>query len=325
MFTFPPPLQQIAFAHALREARVHCLQEALGAAVETTDIAELDHQLSLYAPKPALTALAVQGLRGELALATPILLRTYPRLLMYYRLLLGYSQKEFYTTATGASRFKSMETAGKLGATADAQLETLCLALNQAAAVLLTGLSNQGISRSLLDDLTLLTLGPQLRGGANVRRGGDATQRVFDLIARVVRVASTAASARRIEFRNAAGRNVLIEFAADPDLIIREIMGKGGVRNVIALEIKGGTDFSNIHNRLGEAEKSHQKARANGYTECWTIINVERFDAAMARRESPSTDRFYRLALLEDAGSAEFHDFRERIVSLTGIQDQEQA
>jgi hypothetical protein len=98
-------------------------------------------------------------------------------------------------------------------------------------------------------------------------------------------------------------------------------MTQGRHRNIIAIEIKGGTDISNIHNRLGEAEKSHQKARATGFTECWTVINVARFDERKARQESPGTDRFYRMAQLEDQKSEAFQDFRERIVSLTGIKD----
>ena len=44
--------------------------------------------------------------------------------------------------------------------------------------------------------------------------------------------------------------------------------------NRIAIEIKGGTDVSNLHNRLGEAEKSHQNARLLGFTQFWTIINL---------------------------------------------------
>jgi hypothetical protein len=81
--------------------------------------------------------------------------------------------------------------------------------------------------------------------------------------------------------------------------IIREEMAPGKYRQLIAIEVKGGTDFSNIHNRIGEAEKSHQKARAEGYAECWTVVNVDRIDLDMARRESPSTHRFYRLSDLE--------------------------
>jgi hypothetical protein len=40
------------------------------------------------------------------------------------------------------------------------------------------------------------------------------------------------------------------------------------VRSLAAIEIKGGRDYSNIHNRIGEAEKSHQKAEKQGYVEC---------------------------------------------------------
>ena len=85
------------------------------------------------------------------------------------------------------------------------------------------------------------------------------------------------------------------------------------------MEVKGGTDFSNIHNRVGEAEKSHQKARQAGFVECWTVVNVDRIDMAMAKRESPSTNNFYRISQLESGKGAEFCDFRDRIISLTGI------
>ncbi len=72
-----------------------------------------------------------------------------------------------------------------------------------------------------------------------------------------------------------------------PDIIIREEMSKGTFRNIIAIEVKGGTDYSNIHNRIGEAEKSHQKARNSGFVECWTVVNVDRLDFTVAKSESP--------------------------------------
>ncbi|HFK2659888.1 TPA: XcyI family restriction endonuclease, partial [Escherichia coli] len=90
-------------------------------------------------------------------------------------------------------------------------------------------------------------------------------------------------------------------------------------RNVVAIEVKSGTDVSNIHNRIGEAEKSHQKARARGYTECWTVINVSRLDMAKARSESPSTDRFYSLTELSLREGEQYEDFKMRVLSLTAI------
>ncbi|MGZ6228614.1 MAG: XcyI family restriction endonuclease, partial [Candidatus Binataceae bacterium] len=61
-------------------------------------------------------------------------------------------------------------------------------------------------------------------------------------------------------------------FGSDPDLKIQEELEPGQVHNKVAIEIKGGTDKSNAHNRAGEAEKSHQKARAQEFNDFWTII-----------------------------------------------------
>jgi hypothetical protein len=318
-FNLPQPDQQIGFARALTDARKHYLQQALGDSMETVDIAAVDRELARLTRSKSLCALAKKGLRGELLFAVPVLLRSNPRLIAYYRLLLGYSQKEFFTSATGASIFKAGETKGILSAAADAQLEELCAALNAAASALLEGIGLETLSRELLDDLSLLTLGPQLRGGTNNKRGTDAIVRVFDIVHAIVKPAIVRADARSIVIRNAAKREVTIEFAADPDLVIRERMAKGSVRNVVAIEIKGGTDYSNVHNRIGEAEKSHRKARAEGYTECWTVVNVPGLDPTIARKESPTTDRFYGLDALSNNASAEYQDFRNRIAALTGI------
>ena len=101
--------------------------------------------------------------------------------------------------------------------------------------------------------------------------------------------------------------------------MIREVMAEKRYRNIIAMEIKGGIDFANIHNRIGEAEKSHQKARQVGFVECWTIVNVDKIDMDMAHRESPSTNRFYRISQIATGAGEEFKDFRRRIIALTGI------
>ena len=118
---------------------------------------------------------------------------------------------------------------------------------------------------------------------------------------------------------NAAGRKVFIEFASDPDIVIREEIGKNNYRNIVAIEIKSGKDFSNIHNRIGEAEKSHQKAKQSDYVECWTVVNVDRIDIEMAKKESPSTNRFFILSQLVSKIGNEYQNFKERIISLTGI------
>jgi hypothetical protein len=250
----PDPALKIDFAASLAEIRRSLLQDALGDTMRSLEVPEIDRALAECAPADSLRALAGHGLRGEIMFPVPVVLAANPRLLGYYRLLYGYSQKEFYTSATGIGRFKSMEERGVLTTANAAKLLALCRALCRAGAVLLAGIG-QGVSTALLDDLTLLTLGPQLRGGANVRKGAAGIRTVFIAILELVRTAATEVGTTRIQIRNAAGRTVLIEFSPDPDIIIREEMSPGNYRGVIAIEVKGGSDFSNIHNRIGEAEK----------------------------------------------------------------------
>jgi hypothetical protein len=313
-----PPQLQIDFAFALEQIRGLYLQEALSKAVVTLEIGTIDAELAKLVPGDSLVKLAGHGLRGELMFAVPCILRAEPRLLGYYRLLLGYSQKQFYSTS-GISRFKSMEESGSLNRIQSDSLESLCVALVDASRILLDGIGAKRISKDLLDDLSLLTVGPQLRGGYNVRAGTAGIVKVFDAISAIVGHATIRTGPQLIEIRNAAGRRVLIRFASDPDIRIQEEMTPTSLRNVIAIEVKAGLDFSNIHNRIGEAEKSHQKARADGYVERWTVVNIDRMDMVMAHRESPSTDRFYRLSQIDAGIGEEYQDFYNRVVALTGI------
>jgi hypothetical protein len=318
MIRIPEPELQVSFALALTEIRSSMLQDALKATIKTLDIPTIDRQLAEYVPAHSLAVMAGQGLRGELMFATPCVIEANPHLVGYYRLLYGFSQKEFHKTSIGG-QFRSAELSGALSRKSQLLLPEFCRAMAEAGTFLLAGISSGDVSAALLDDLSLLTLGPQLRGGANVRVGEAAIIAVFGVIKSIVEAHIVVESPRRMELRNAAGSVVLIEFSADPDIIIREEMGVNDYRLIIAIEVKGGRDFSNIHNRIGEAEKSHQKARAAGYTECWTVVNVDAIDRIMAARESPSTNRFYRISDLTAADGAEFMDFRNRIVSLTGI------
>lgn len=318
---FPPPRLQLGFALTLQHLREVVLQPALLSTVSTLAIEDLDRQLAAFVPAADLATLARFGLRAELLFAVPLVLTANPRLLGYYRLLLGYSQKEFYGRDKGfqVSKFQAMEAQGKLNPAVAPALPALCAACCEAASALLAGLTPLPVTSALLDDLTLLTVGPQLRGGANNQRGTDGIAEVFDLLRELVAHAASTIEPRCMVVTSATGRPFLIEFAADPDIIIREAMDSQHYRNVVAIEVKSGTDASNIHNRIGEAEKSHQKARQRGFTECWTVVNVPTLDMAKARSESPSTDRFYSLAALSDRAGFEYADFRRRVLSLTAI------
>ncbi len=310
---------QASFATALSEIRTLYLQDALREAVKSLEVPVIDRELAKHVPVHSLSTLAAHGLRGEMMFPVPSVLKVNPKLIGYYRLLYGYSRKEFYTTSTGLSRYAGMEDRGNISKGLDDTLPDVCNELCKAGAILLASINATKISAALLDDLTLLTLGPQLRGGANVRKGSAGIRTVFNAIYEIVESDVTSLTDSSMTILNAAGRKVLIEFAPDPDIIIREEMLTGKFRQLIAIEVKAGSDFSNIHNRIGEAEKSHQKAKAAGYVECWTVVNVDKIDIMMAHRESPSTNRFYRISDMVAADGYDYIDFRDRVISLTGI------
>ncbi len=202
MFKIPDPELQVDFFGVLEELRGEYLQDALSATVKKMDITEIDKALAHFVPKPSLATPASHGLRGELMFPVPLILAENPRLLGYYRLLYGYSQKEFYTAETGVSRFRSMEKRGTLSTRNAEALPDLCTALAGAGAVLLDGIGSRRVSQALLDDLTLLTLGSQLRGGANVKKGVAGIFKVFD--------AFTTSWNRRLRIRHAVGSRLRV-------------------------------------------------------------------------------------------------------------------
>jgi hypothetical protein len=94
-------------------------------------------------------------------------------------------------------------------------------------------------------------------------------------------------------------------------------------RKLVAIELKGGTDVSNIWNRIGEAEKSHLKAKGKGYNELWTVARVDLTnDPALhqkARSQSPSTTRFFCLDRIADPTMPEAITFRQVLGSMMGV------
>lgn len=278
----------------------------------------LNRQLEENAPPNDLRALASRGIRGELVFPVPCLLENNPRLLGYYRLLMGYSQKEIYNKGQ-LGRFSALEDKGLIPARVATEISDLCRAFCARASELLGGIGIDRVTAPLLDELALLTLGPQLRGSINTKIGKAANKDVFTLIEKAVGHAVKTRAEARLELENASGRKVVIAFSADPDISIVEFVSKKESRKIVAIEIKGGEDQSNIWNRLGEAEKSHQSAKARGFVEFWTIYNVKTLDPTKAREKSPTTHRFYSLQELKDVNSAAFKDFRDRIISSVGI------
>ncbi len=315
----PTPDLQIGFGLRLRGGARDILQVSLLETVARVDLNALNADLSRIAPVSAIKVLASLGMRGELAFATPTLLRANPRLLGYYRLLLGYSQKDFYGKRIGAGRFKAMEVQGRIATRLESELDDISIALSRAAAELIQGLSGATPSATFLNDLTLLTLGAQFRGSANNTIGAAGVRDVVQLIRALTIEASPSIIGNQLNLKNASGRLVLVEFGADPDVTVRVALHGDEIDKALAIEIKAGTDGSNIYNRLGEAEKSHTTARRDGFTDFWTIVNTPSFDEEKAKQKSPATNRFYRLSEIIDESSTTHADFRSRLLAKIGL------
>jgi hypothetical protein len=191
----------------------------------------------------------------------------------------------------------------------------LCMSLIGTATKLLNQMTI--VELKTIRDLQLLTLGAQLRGGQNVQLGKDATAEVFSIIEKIVHDSVIEEGNQKLVLLNAAGRNVIVTFSSDPDIAVNEQTDSMS-RPLLSIEIKGGTDISNIHNRMGEAEKSHQKAKRHGFFEFWTIIGAK-IDIETAKRESQNTSYFFYLPPLRKTNTNDYKSFKNRFQSIVGI------
>ncbi len=315
IFPILSPSLQLGFYQRLEEAKKVHLLPALLNLVGQLDIGLLDRELLAFVGNDRLSVVAKKGLRGELVFPVPYVLTEKPTILGYYRLLLGFSQKEFYKSPFG--RFKSMELDGTLTDATKELIDSLCKSLIESSWLLINGL--QEINQDTIRDLTLLTLGPQLRGSRNVSLGIEAIAIVFSLIKGLVSDRIRSEGVSFLEVVSAANRVYRIEFSPDPDIAIRQILNDGTIRNRIAIEIKGGTDYSNIHNRLGEAEKSHQNAKVVGFTQFWTVINVSHIEDYAWKQETPTTNELFYIDEITDIRSVGYIRFKEYLISELGI------
>jgi hypothetical protein len=291
--------------------------DALTEALNTADPNVVKNQLSTYVPADVQKALAAGGIRDEHVFPVPAVLEAKPTLIAYYRLLLGIPQKSFYKGGTGMGQFKTMETRGVLNPAKRPDLEGFCASMSESLAALVRQMAPL-ISMRDVSELPLLTLGSQFQGGNNNAIGKRATVDVFLAVLELVKEHIVSHDDRRIVVKNASGRNVIIALASDPDIRIQEEFG-GGLRNKVAIEIKGGTDVSNAHNRAGEAEKSHQKAKKDGFRDYWTIISKAGLNVEKLRAESPTTNDWFDVAQVLGREGIDWEMFKSRFADAAGI------
>ncbi len=148
--------------------------------------------------------------------------------------------------------------------------------------------------------------------------GSGGERNVFLAISEIGTDHVTSRTDQRLSITNASGRVVHITLAADPDVRIQEEFGDT-FHNRVAIEVKGGTDNSNAHNRAGEAEKSHQKSKGEGFREFWMIIALKGLDRAKLASESPTTNSWFDAAKVLDREGPDWDEFRARLAGMAGI------
>ena len=318
-FTLPPPARQVYIRNFLDEARTSVLADSLRAAVKEIAPQTLADEMNTHAPAAARQVLQGTHVRDDLVFATPSVLRRDPRTLGYYRLLLGVSQKRFYTTASGLGPFKSMEERGIIRPALDPDIPALCDALNAAMGDLVVTLKG-GMTATDVDQLPIMTLGAQADGSWRTRIGRKATEDVFDALKSVIKGQGVTYTddERSLSLTNSSGRPVAIALASDPDVVIKEMVNTQEVFKV-AIEIKGGTDHSNAHNRAGEAEKSHRKAALAGATDFWTVISTTGISMTTLQSESPTTRQWFNLEEVLACAGADWTRLVNLVLSAMGI------
>lgn len=308
------PNMQVDFYYRLKSLNELYLFYALSKTVAQLDLQIIDKQLHDYVDQKSLKKVASFGLRGEIIFPIPYIIENNPSLLGYYRLLFGFSKKKFYNGDVFGP-FNLLEERGIIKPGIKNYIPQLCSSLIKTAKMLIDGLDE--LSLPIVHDLQILTIGAALRGGVNDDIGAIAVTNIFNLIKNIVSPYITDIGEKHIKIKNDSNRTAMIKFLSDPDIHISEKIGKT-VRPLLSIEIKGGRDESNIFNRLGEAEKSHRTAKANGFCEFWTIIGVD-VNLNRAREKSPTISVFFNIDNIQNPESEEYQKFRDLLCSSLSI------
>ena len=297
-------------------ARKKYFIDALSDTLGYLDPKRVKEQIAEYVPAEMQKLLAAAGLRDEYVFPLPAVIEAAPSLVGYYRLLLGAPQKSFYKGTTGMGFFKTMEELGTISDRQKARVPDFCRAMAEPLASLVCQIPN--FTERDLRELPLLTFGSQLQGSNNTQIGKKAMQEIFVAITEILGKQISKKESNRLTLRNAAGRTVFVTLSHDPDVSVLENF-ENEMHNKVAIEVKGGTDISNAHNRAGEAEKSHLKAKRKGFKDFWTIISKTGLDMSKLAQESQTTTEWFDVTQILARKGKDWEDFRQRLAGATGI------
>lgn len=310
-----PANKAVDLFNGLVAARQLQLQPALAETVNAVGVVAVDRQLHELVPSAALNHVAALGLRGELVFPVPAIIEHRPSLLGYYRMLLGLSKKEF-GNVLGYSRWVTAEGRGTVPARLLTELPQLCSVFTAPLVQLVETMGS--FDGRDLGDLALLTLGPTLQGGRNNAIGALASKAVFASVRLLVEPWITSETEQRIDINIPTGRHFTIRAGSDPDMRVDEHTATESLP-LLAIEIKGGGDASNAHNRAGEAEKSHIKARTMGFTERWTLIVMGSIPVEAIKAHTPSSTEIYEAREIMGRGGSDWERFRVSLTTVLGL------
>jgi hypothetical protein len=302
---------------ALMDARQLYLHPALNRAVYDVGVAVIDSELQQLVPGKALNQLARLGLRGERAFPVPSIIMHTPSLIGYYRMLLGFSRKEF--GKQGYSTWVAAEKSNKLSRDHQKLLTQFCSTLITPLTVFVYAMNE--FKDSDLSDLALLTLGPTLQGGRINVIGLKAEEDFFRILGDLVKPWIEFSSERLIRFTTPKGDTFELARKSDPDISLYSGTGTNS-QPTIAMEIKGGSDASNAHNRAGEAEKSHLKAVTIGYPQRWTFIRMPQ-QRDRYKPDTPSSTEIFELSEVEEQSGPDWQNFKRRFFAIINMSEGE--
>lgn len=312
--------QQSKIHQLMLVARKVWLADALKDAMADVEPAVLRSQISTFVPVEAQHILGVVGIREEKMFPVPVVLEAKPSLVAYYRLLLGISQKRFYTTETGMGPFKKLEEGSPLTPELRSELPAFCSAMCLALSDLVSQVDLSLEPRDI-EDLQLLTLGSYYYGSLNNAIGSAATLGVFTAVAEIVEPYIISRTKKTLGLSMPGDREIYIVVSGDPDIRIVDVTSEVEVP-IVSIEIKGGTDSRNAYNRGGEAEKSHQGAIERGFNQCWTIINTANIDMTKLMRGSPTTTSWFNANEVIKQDGQDWRRFQSAVKNAIGFPDQ---
>jgi len=295
-------------------ARKLCLQPALAEAINAVGVVAIDIELHQFVEPRVLNHLASLGLRGELVFPVPSIIKHNPSLLGYYRMLLGFSQKDF--GQGGYATWLTAEKNGKLSKDNLQNLTSHCEQLIKPLAELVMAMDN--FKDRDLNDLALLTLGPTLQGARNDEKGMKAEREIFATFRQLVEPWITFEKGPLIRFKTPQGNTFELIHGSDPDVRLQAGTGQNS-SPILATEIQGGSDHSNAYNRAGEAEKSHVTAKAIGYANRWTIIKIAHLSRKTVVSKTPSSTEVFEFDEISQRSGTDWIELQQKFLQIIGM------